>query len=319
MGKRLRVGVMQRPANEVPPGIPRSELAVVPLRHPARWIAAGVVLYIAAMVGYSAATNERFEWGVALDYVFAKPILEGLGFTLALTALVMISGILFGTLIAIMRLSASPILSSAAWLYTWFFRGIPPLVQLIFWYNLAAIYPKIQIGLPFGSPFFLLDANQLITPAVAAILGLGLIETAYASEIVRSGILSVDEGQSEAALALGMRPRLIMREILLPQAMRVIIPPLGSQTIGLLKATSIVSVIAVDELFHAAQTIYARTFETIPLLITASLWYLFITTVLTIGQGYLEKHFQRGSSRHQRGGLLQRLRRSKPGSPGEFV
>src|SRR6266404_555760 len=258
MGKRLRVGVMQRPANEVPPGIPRSELAVVPLRHPARWIAAGVVLYIAAMVGYSAATNERFEWGGALDYVFAKPILEGLGFTLALTALVMISGILFGTLIAIMRLSASPILSSAAWLYTWFFRGIPPLVQLIFWYNLAAIYPKIQIGLPFGSPFFLLDANQLITPAVAAILGLGLIETAYASEIVRSGILSVDEGQSEAALALGMRPRLIMREILLPQAMRVIIPPLGSQTIGLLKATSIVSVIAVDELFHAAQTIYAR-------------------------------------------------------------
>jgi polar amino acid transport system permease protein len=291
---------------------PHRPASVVPLRHPYRQIATLIVLCLIAMSGYSAATNARFQWEVALGYVFADPILEGLLCTLALTAVVMIIGVVFGTIIAIMRLSSSPVMSGAAWLFTWFFRGIPPLVQLIFWYNFSALYPQIRVGVPFLSPLLVVDANQVISPLAAAVLGLGLVETAYASEIVRSGILSVDEGQSEAAAALGMRPALIMRAIVLPQAMRVIIPPLGSQAISLLKTTSIVSVIAVGELFHAAQTIYARTFETIPLLITASLWYLFLTTVLSIGQGYLEKHFGRGSPRRPRPGLAQQLGWSRP-------
>jgi polar amino acid transport system permease protein len=206
-------------------------------------------------------------------------------------------GIALGVLLAVMRLSLNPLVSGASWIYIWFFRGTPVLVQLLFWYNIAALYPKIALGIPFGPAFVHPDANKLITPFTAAILGLGLNEGAYMAEIVRAGIISVDEGQSDAAQSL-----------VLPQAMRVIIPPTGNETISMLKTTSLVSVIAVGDLLYGAQIIYSVNFKTIPLLIVASIWYLVCTSVLYVGQYYLERYYGRGASRQAQLTPLQRLR-----------
>ena len=203
-------------------------------------------------------------------------------------------GIALGTLLAVMRLSANPLVSGAAWLYVWFFRGTPVLVQIIFWYYISALYPKIDLGVPFGLSFIHANANTLIHSFTAAILALGLNEGAYMSEIVRAGIISVEEGQSDAARSLGMTRLQTMRRIVLPQAMRVIVPPTGNETISMLKTTSLVVVIAYFELTVAVQTIYSRTFQTIPLLIVAALWYLALTSVLSIGQMFIERRFGRG-------------------------
>jgi polar amino acid transport system permease protein len=212
--------------------------------------------------------------------------------------------------LAVMRLSDNPIASTVSWAYIWFFRGTPLLVQLVFWYNLSALYPSLDLGIPFGGPAFLhANANSIITPVVAALFGLALNEAAYMAEIVRSGILSVDEGQVEAAQALGMRRSQAMRRIVLPQAMRVIIPPTGNQVISMLKTTSLVSVVAVADLMYTVQTISAETFKTIPLLICASLWYLLVTSVLSVGQYHLERRFSRGARRALPATPLQRLRR----------
>ena len=232
------------------------------------------MLVVAVALVRSVATNPRFEWGVVGDYLFDERILEGVRFTIELTVIAMAIGIVLGVVLAVMRLSPNPLVSGASWLYIWFFRGTPVLVQLLFWYNLAALYPTISLGIPFGPAFVHADANTLITPFTAAILGLGLNEGAYMAEIVRAGIISVDEGQTEAAQSLGMTRLQTMRRIVLPQAMRVIIPPTGNETISMLKTTSLVSVIAVADLLYAAQTIYSANFKTIPLLIVASIWYL---------------------------------------------
>jgi polar amino acid transport system permease protein len=212
-------------------------------------------------------------------------------------------------ILAIMRLSPNPMLSGASWSYIWLFRGTPVLVQLLFWFNLAFLYPRISFGVPFGPEFFHTNANTLITALAAAILGLGLNEGAYMAEIVRAGILSVEHGQSEAAQALGMRRGQTMRRIILPQAMRVIIPPTGNETISMLKTSSLASVITVTELLYAVQLIYSVNFLTIPLLIVASLWYLIVTSLLTIGQYYIERHYARGSARQLPLTPWQRLRR----------
>ncbi|MGH3049723.1 MAG: amino acid ABC transporter permease, partial [Gaiellaceae bacterium] len=192
----------------------------------------------------------------------------------------------------------------------WFFRGTPVLVQLLFWYNIAALYPKISLGIPFGPQFAHVDANSLITPFLAATLGLGLNEAAYMAEIVRAGIISVSEGQTEAALALGMTRLQTMRRIVLPQAMRVIVPPTGNETISMLKTSSLASVIALSELLYSAQLIYSVNYRTIQLLIVASIWYLIVTTVLSFGQYYVERHFGRGASRRLPDTPLQKLRRN---------
>ena len=214
-------------------------------------------------------------------------------------------------LLDIFRLvSPIPILSGISWAYIWFFRGTPLLVQIIFWYNLAALVPQLSLGVPFGGPQLVSgDVNHIITPFTAALLGLGLNEGAYMSEIVRGGIQSVDHGQSEAATALGMRPGRVMRRIVLPQAMRVIIPPTGNQVIGMLKSSSLVSVTSLPELLYASQLIYQKTFQTIPLLIVASLWYLILTSVLSVGQYYLERRFARGAARALPPTPIARLRR----------
>jgi polar amino acid transport system permease protein len=284
------------------------EIRAVPVRHTGRWVAAAIVLVLAVALVHSVAANARFEWHVVGSYLFDERILEGLRVTLELTVIAMAIGILLGVVLAIMRLSPNPLVSGASWLYIWFFRGTPVLVQLLFWYNIAALYPKIGIGVPFGPSFIHADANKLITPFTAAILGLGLNEGAYMAEIVRAGIISVDEGQADAARSLGMTRLQTMRRIVLPQAMRVIIPPTGNETISMLKTTSLVSVIAVGDLLYGAQIIYALNFKTIQLLIVASIWYLACTSILYVGQFYLERHYGRGSSREQGLTPLQRIR-----------
>jgi polar amino acid transport system permease protein len=243
-------------------------------------------------------TNPNLQWDVVGEYFFTRRILTGLLVTLELTVLAMLSGILLGILTAVMRLSPIRILSSTAWAYTWFFRGTPLLVQIIFWYNLAALFPRIEIGLPLlGPTLWSGDSNAVITPFVAALLGLALNEGAYMSEIVRGGIVSVDQGQHEAAVALGMRSGRVMRRIVLPQAMRVIVPPTGNQVIGMLKSTALVSVTSTSELLYTSQQIYNQTFQTIPLLIVASIWYLIVTSVLSVVQYYIERHYARGGRR----------------------
>ncbi|MEU7382024.1 amino acid ABC transporter permease [Streptomyces sp. NPDC042207] len=268
-----------------------SDLTVVPKRHPVRWLTAAVLLLISAATLGSVFTNPRFQWDVVNTYLRDISIGRGLAVTLELTAICMVLGVALGVVLAVMRLSVNPVVRSAAFLYVSFFRGTPVLVQLLFWYNLAALYPTLTFGIPGLS----LDANRLITPLVAAILGLGLNEAAYMSEIVRAGILSVEQGQAEAAGALGLTRTQTMRRVILPQAMRVIIPPTGNETIGMLKTTALVSVLAVPDLLYSAQILYSRNFQTIPLLIVASIWYMVVTSVLTIGQFYIERRFARGN------------------------
>jgi polar amino acid transport system permease protein len=285
------------------------EIKAVPVPHPGRWLAGAVVLVLVAMLVHALVTNPRFGWGIIGDYFTSSRVLNGLAITILLTVVAMAIGIVLGVILAIMRLSANPLLSWSSWVYIWFFRGTPVLVQLLFWYNLAFLYPQISLGVPFGPSFLRADANSLVTPLAAAMLGLGLNEGAYMAEIVRAGILSVDHGQIEAAQALGMSRGLTMRRIILPQAMRVIIPPTGNETISMLKTSSLASVIGVTELLYAVQLIYAVNFKTIPLLIVACIWYLIVTSVLTVGQYYIERHYARGATRELPPTPWQRIRR----------
>ena len=295
----------QGPISSAPVSSEATILNAVPIRHYGRWITTIFLLLVAMVMAKSLITNPRFRWGIVGEYIISTPILEGLRLTLLLTVVAQILGVLIGIILAIMRLSSNRVLSRAAWIYIWFFRGTPLLVQLIFWYNISALYPEIAIGIPFGPTFWQGNANELITPFAVAILGLALNEGAYMAEIVRGGILGIDRGQSESAKALGMTHMQTLRRIILPQAVKVIIPPTGNQTILMLKTTSLVSVLALADLLYTAQTIYARTFETMPLLLVVSLWYLGITSVLTFGQFFLERHFTEG--KQERISFTQRL------------
>lgn len=292
-------------------GDARDDVRVAHRQHWGWWI---LVVFVALCLGAIVKmllTNDNLQWDVVADYFFSRRILRGLLVTLELTALAMVFGILLGILTAVMRLSPIRILSSVAWAYTWFFRGTPLLVQIIFWYNLAALFPTIDVGVPLTGPvFFSEDANVIITPFVAAMLGLALNEGAYMSEIVRGGIISVDQGQTEAGAALGMRAGRVMRRVVLPQAMRVIVPPTGNQVIGMLKSTALVSVTSTAELLYTSQQIYNQTFQTIPLLIVASLWYLIVTSVLSVIQYYIERRYARGGRRELPPTPWQRLRRA---------
>ncbi len=276
------------------------EIQAVPVRRPGRWIAAAIVLLIAASIVRSVVTNKGFQWSVVGDFLFDPRILRGMWTTIYLTFLSMVIGIVLGVVAAVMRLSPNPIVSGASWLYIWFFRGTPLLVQVLFWYNIAALYPEISLGIPFGPALIHEQANSLVTPLVAGLLALGLNEGAYMSEIVRAGIISVDEGQTQAAQSLGMSRLQTMRLIVLPQAMRVIVPPTGNETISMLKNTSILYVAAFTELTYSVTQIYNVNYKVIPLLIVASIWYLVMTSVLYVGQYFIERRYGRGFSRTQR-------------------
>ena len=290
-------------AAATPDGDVDLSLPVVPARYPGRWVAAAAILVVLFFFLRSAISNPGYGWEVVLEYLLNGTVLRGFLWTLALTAAAMAIGILLGIVAALMRQSSNPILSVFAAGYIWLFRGTPLLVQLIFWYNLAALYHAVEIALPFSAPFFSIPTNDLISPLTAALLGLGLNEGAYMAEIVRAGLLSVDPGQREAAYSLGLTPARTIRRIVLPQALRVIVPPTGNEIIGMLKATSLVSILAISDLLYSVQGIYGRTFQTIPLLIVASIWYLIASTLLSLLQRLVERRLGRGHSGAQADGL----------------
>src|SRR5712692_8150194 len=269
---------------------PRQEaIKAVPVRHPWRWVAAVIILAAFASFAYTIATAPNLEWNQVWYWLFRHSILLGLVGTLVLTVVAMIIGISLGVVLAVMRISPNPVMSVVSWFYIWFFRGTPVLVQLFFWWNLPLILPHIGIGIPFTNIGWNTDTVKLITPFLASILGLGLNEGAYMAEIVRAGIISVEQGQTEAAQALGMHRMLVMRRIVLPQAMRVIIPPTGNETISMLKTSSLAFITTFGELFRVATEVSAFNYRIVELLIVASIWYLSFTSVLTVGQYYLER------------------------------
>ncbi|MFF0309892.1 amino acid ABC transporter permease [Streptosporangium sp. NPDC004379] len=267
----------------------------VPVRHYGRWVAAAAVLFLLAALVRSLLANPNLGWPTIRSYLFKDVILQGLVTTVWLTAAAMALGLVGGTIIAVMRLSRNPVLSITSGAFVWLFRGTPLLVQILFWGFFGIFYADIQLGVPFtGIVFWSAPTNQVITPMVAALLALGLNEMAYAAEIIRAGIQSVDHGQTEVAHSLGMSPLLTMRRVVLPQAMRVIVPPMGNETINMLKTTALVSVISAAEMMTQIQRIYSQNYQTIPLLIVASVWYLVLTTLLSVPQSYLERRFGRG-------------------------
>lgn len=265
--------------------------------HVGWWVVTAVVgLTLLNIVG-AMAQSPNMDWGVVWDYFLSTDVLAGLLRTLELTVIAMVFGIAGGVLLAVMQLSPVPAVVWFSKAYVWFFRGTPLLVQILFWYNLAALVPSIGLRVPFGPVLFQVDTNDLITPFLAAIVALGLNEAAYMAEVVRGGLLAVDHGQHEAARALGMRHGQTLRRVVIPQALRVIVPPTGNQVISMLKASALVSVTSTPELLYSVQIIYNTTFETIPLLVVASIWYLIVTSVLHVVQRYVERRSSRGEHR----------------------
>lgn len=287
------------------PAPPRDRTAdrivAVPVRHYGRMVAGAVVLLLLVDLSLAIARNKSFKFGLVAHYMFDPVVLAGLRTTLELTVISMALAIALGVIAAICRLSPNPVLKLTSGGYIWFFRGTPVLVQLIFWFNLGIIFPNLRLGIPFTHVSFWSEpTNSAIRPMTAAILGLGLNEGAYVAEIVRAGIISVSKGQTDAALALGMRRGAVMRRVVLPQAVPVVIPPMGNEFIGMLKYSALASVIAVPELLGSVEHIYSTNLRTLELLVVASLWYLACTTALTIGQHYLERYVGRSRGTQQR-------------------
>ncbi|MFJ2779908.1 MULTISPECIES: amino acid ABC transporter permease [unclassified Kitasatospora] len=274
-----------------------AEARIVARRRPGQWVSAAVALLLFAMAVSSAIRNDAFQWDVVADWFTATSVLNGLTLTLWLTAVTLTLGFVLGTLLATMRLSTNPVLRTLSWVYIWIFRSTPPLVQLLLFFNIGALYPTLGLGIPFGPEFVTVKTVNLIGPTLTAVIGLTLLEAAYAAEVVRGGILSVDRGQLEAASALGLSRWRVLRRIVVPQAMRSIVPTAGNMLIGALKGTSIISVLAVSDLLYSVQLVYLQSYQVIPMLLVATIWYIVITTVLSIGQYYVERHYAKGATR----------------------
>ncbi|MFE3324764.1 amino acid ABC transporter permease [Streptomyces sp. NPDC059176] len=266
------------------------QIKAIPVRHYGRWVAGVVVVALLGMLAYAFAQGD-IRWATVGDFLFDDRIIQGLLNTILISILSMIIGLVLGILFAVMRLSKNPVTGSVAWLYIWFFRGTPVYVQLLLWFNLALIFPILNLG------FYKDEMVDVMTPFMVALLGLGLNEGAYMAEIVRAGIQSVDEGQAEASHALGLSNSKTMRRIVLPQAMRVIVPPTGNEFINLLKTSSLVSAVQYTDLLRAAQNIGSTSFAIMEMLIVASIWYLTLTSIFSIGQYYVERYYARGSLR----------------------
>jgi polar amino acid transport system permease protein len=287
-------------AQVVPVAAPRA----VPVRHYGRYVAAALVFVVVALFVVAAA-KAKINYGTIPTYLTSSIILEGLRMTVYISVAAQVIGIALGILFAVMRLSRNPVVSSVAWFYIWFFRGTPVMVQLVIWYNLSLVFATFTIPGLYSTPM-----NAFMTPFVSALLGLGLNEGAYMAEIVRAGIISVDEGQTEAAQALGMTSSQSMRRVVLPQAMRVIVPPTGNEFINMLKTSSLASLVLLGELFRNAANVYTRNLQTIELLLVISIWYLVLTSIFSIGQFYVERRFARGAARALPDTPLQRIRRN---------
>lgn len=303
-----------------PPDSPAA-IDAVPLRHPWRWVAAIVILVLVGLFLYGAATNPAYGWGTFFKYLFNKRVLLGVVNTLQLTVYSMVLAIVLAVILAVMRLSPNPVFRSVSWVYLWLFRGTPVYVQLVFWGLIPVIYQNIQLGVPFGPSFVHINLQGLSISFLLAILGLGLNEAAYLAEIIRAGISSVPEGQSEASTALGMSWAMTMRRTVLPQAMRVIIPPTGNEVISMLKTTSLVTAVpySYDLYSIASREIAARIFEPVPLLLVAATWYLVVTSILMVGQHYLEKYFSKGISRRLTSKQLEALAKAQTGTEAGHV
>ncbi|GGY47923.1 amino acid ABC transporter permease [Streptomyces omiyaensis] len=280
-----------------PPSDDGTALTVVPVRRPWRWVAVVATVVVLVQFGHGLVTNPAWEWDVFARYFATEAVLQAVWVTLQLTLYGTVLGFALGVVLAFMRLSASPFLRAVAFGYIWAFRSIPLIVQLLFWFNLAYLYEELSIGIPFGPGFHAFETVGLVGAMSAAVLGLALHQAAYAAEIVRGGVLAVDGGQLEAAASLGI-PRLRrLRRIVLPQAMRSILPNAANEIVSLFKGTSIVSVMAIGELFYQVQVVYGRTGRVVPLLMVATVWYLLLTTALSVVQHYVERHYAKGSTR----------------------
>ena len=271
---------------------------VVPLRHPGQWVVAALAVLMTAVAVNAFAGSENIDWGIVRNFLFSETILIGVGVTVGLTILSMLIASLIGLAIAVMRLSDNRVLRTLSTLYLGFFRGVPLLVLLIFVYNLALVVPTLSLGIPFTDiEFFETSTNAAITPFIAAVIGLSFAEGAYMGEVVRAGILAVDPGQTEAGLSLGMTRGYLLRRITIPQAMRVIIPPTGNETLAMLKGTALVSVIAGRELLTRAQQISSANYRVVELLIVATFWYLVLTAAFSAVQSIVERRYGRGFAR----------------------
>ncbi|UUU24868.1 amino acid ABC transporter permease [Streptomyces sp. DSM 40750] len=277
--------------SDTPPAGPEA-IKAIPVRHPGRYVSAAIALALLGVIVYAFAQAKKINWGAVPDYFFDDRIIEGVLNTLLLTVLSMVIGIVGGILLAVMRLSKNPVTSSIAWFYIWFFRGTPVLVQLFVWFNLGLVFEYINLG-----PIYKDYWSSFMTPLLTALLGLGLNEAAYMAEICRAGLLSVDEGQTEASHALGMSHTKTLRRIVIPQAMRVIVPPTGNEVINMLKTTSLVSTVQYVDLLKSAQDIGQGSGAIVEMLFLAAAWYLILTSVFSVGQYYLERHYAKGSSR----------------------
>jgi len=297
----LHKDALAGPADRTPAGPPPEAIRAIPVRHYGRWAGAVVVLVLLGLL-VRAFAGADIHWDVVGDHLTYHTIVEGAGKTLWISVLSMLLGVVLGLVLAVMRLSRNPVLAGVSWLYIWFFRGTPVLVQLFLWYNLSLVFDTVNLG------FYKNEMNDVMTPFLAALLGLGLNEAAYMAEIARAGILSVDPGQTEAAHALGMSGAKTMRRIVLPQAMRVIIPPTGNEFVNMLKTSSLAYAIQYQELFRAGNTISSRNLAVMEMLMVVSCWYLALTTLFSIAQYYLERRFARGAHRQLPPTPLQRLR-----------
>ncbi|MGA4685523.1 amino acid ABC transporter permease [Micromonospora sp. AB353] len=306
-------------------------IKAVPVRHPGRWVAVAVLSVLAAMFVHLLVTNEAFNWSFMVDKMFRPPIIEGLlRGTVLMTVSAMLIGVTLGVVIAVMRLSDNPILRGVAWLYTWFFRAVPRLVLLAVFGNIGILWSRVEFGVPFDTQIgqlfgidnlqlrlFGFSSRDILTGFMAGLLGLALSEAAYMAEIVRAGIQSVDPGQTEAAQALGLSRAQLLRRVVLPQAMRVIIPPTGNETIAMLKDTSLLLYVPVSvELFFQLDAVGKRTFQIFPMYVAACLWYLFLTSILLVGQYYLERHFGKGYGVTGRARLKLRTLAAETGGGG---
>ncbi|KQX47261.1 MULTISPECIES: amino acid ABC transporter permease [unclassified Streptomyces] len=290
------------PAGPGASGTPYEAIKAIPVRHYGRWVSAVVVVALLGWLVYAFSQGDVI-WDTVWDKVFDPSVISGLWNTIIISVASMALGLVLGILFAVMRLSKNPVTGAVAWLYIWFFRGTPVYVQLLVWFNLSLIFQYIDLG-----PIYKNETVDVMTPFMVALLGLGLNEGAYMAEIVRAGIQSVDEGQTEAAHALGMSQSKTMGRIVLPQAMRVIVPPTGNEFINMLKTSSLVSAVQYTELLRASSNIGNTAGAVMEMLFVASIWYLALTSVFSVGQYYLERRFARGSTRNLPPTPLQRIK-----------
>ncbi|MES5816984.1 amino acid ABC transporter permease [Streptomyces sp. RG80] len=287
----------KEPADSTPPvskeaSVPPEAIKAIPVRHYGRYVSAVVVLALVGLLVNAFATAKKIQWSAVGDTVFDSTVIAGAGRTLLISVLAMILGVVLGIVLAVMRLSKNPVTSWVAWVYIWFFRGTPVYVQLLLWFNLALIFPMLNLG-----PIYKDEMTDVMTPFMCALLGLGLNEAAYMAEICRAGLMAVDEGQTEASHALGMSHAKTLRRIVIPQAMRVIVPPTGNEFINMLKTSSLVYAVTYNELLRATSTIGSTSYAVMELLFVASIWYLVMTSVFSVFQYYLERRYARGTTR----------------------